>query len=190
MDITDKAQARLLEHPFKRRLLKICAHTDRSVAELAGATDAPLQRVHYHIRTLVAGGLLTVARTLPRGGRPIKYYRAVSDNFLIPDALADDPDRAFWAYMQGMFENRWARSQGSRCIRFLPNGKATMEKVAHPDDVPQDDMEAWVTAKLSPDAMRALHQDILALVKTAAAEADSRGAKTYLLHVATVPYRR
>lgn len=190
MQIQDKTQAVMFEHPLKRRLLMACAHRERTVRDLAEEMACPIQKAHYHVRTLVDCGLLRIARTEPRGGRPIKHYRSVADSFFIPNALADDPDRELWERMRSTFEDAWQRSDGGRRISFGADGRMKQEKVPARHEPEGLQAEAWLAVHLSPQDMRALHRDLAARVKAAAAEASSTDAKPFLVHLAAVPFKR
>jgi hypothetical protein len=68
-------------------LLPLLAHflrTTSSASEAAEALDAPLDDVYYRVRKLSGLGLLEVASTEKRAGRPIKRYRAAADAFFVP----------------------------------------------------------------------------------------------------------
>jgi hypothetical protein len=85
--ISGRAEAMALDHPVRSRLLLACAPRERSLTELAREFGQPLPKLHYHVGRLTACGLLRQERAEPRAGRPIRYYRAVAESFLI--SLAD-----------------------------------------------------------------------------------------------------
>jgi DNA-binding transcriptional ArsR family regulator len=85
--ISNRAEAAALDHPVRARLLLACALRERSLTELAQELGQPLPKLHYHLGRLTACGLLRQSRVEPRAGRPIRYYRAVAESFLI--SLAD-----------------------------------------------------------------------------------------------------
>jgi hypothetical protein len=71
-------------------LLPLLAHflrTTSSASEAATALDGDLDEVYYRVRKLSRLGLLEVASTEKRAGRPIKRYRAAADAFFVPFAL-------------------------------------------------------------------------------------------------------
>jgi hypothetical protein len=85
--ISNRAEAAALDHPVRSRLLMACALRERSLTELAKAIGQPLPKLHYHVGRLMACGLLRESRIARRAGRPIRYYRASAESFLI--SLAD-----------------------------------------------------------------------------------------------------
>lgn len=92
---------RVLAHPTRVRILRrmdelVRRHGRgkalRSPSELADELHEPLGNVSYHVRFLVEGGVLELAKTEPRRGAVEHYYRlAVSvEKFLAAvDALAE-----------------------------------------------------------------------------------------------------
>ena len=85
--VTTRAEAIALDHPVRSRLLMACVQRAQSLTQLARQLSQPLSKLHYHLGRLVGCGLLVVARTEQRPGRPIRYYRAVAKTFSI--SLAD-----------------------------------------------------------------------------------------------------
>lgn len=68
-------------------LLPLMAHFLRSTSsasEAAGVLDADLDDVYYRVRKLERLGLLELAETRARAGRPIKRYRAAAEAFFVP----------------------------------------------------------------------------------------------------------
>jgi len=89
--VTDPAMVRALLRDGAAHYLAPFLHEDHSVAEAAELLHVPLGKVHYWVRSLYDAGILTVLREVPRKGRPIKRYRAVAREFIVPaEALPED----------------------------------------------------------------------------------------------------
>ncbi|PTA67851.1 ArsR/SmtB family transcription factor [Deinococcus arcticus] len=58
-----------------------------SASEVARRCGRPLNTTHHHLTRLLGAGLVAIAGERPRGGRPIKLYRAVARTFRVPFAL-------------------------------------------------------------------------------------------------------
>ncbi len=77
-DITDLAVAKALAHPLRTRILAALEGRTRSPSELASELDASLGVVSYHVRRLVALGLVKLVRRVPRRGAVEHYYAATT----------------------------------------------------------------------------------------------------------------
>src|SRR5688500_17585725 len=73
--------------PKRRRILVQFLGRERSMADVGRALAMPLNRLTHHVGTFLRLGLLMVVREQARAGRPIRFYRAVADSFLVPGAL-------------------------------------------------------------------------------------------------------
>jgi DNA-binding transcriptional ArsR family regulator len=74
-----EAVARGALHPLRIRIIEKAAAAPNerfSPAELAAEFGEPLGNVSYHVRALVAEGLLAKAGTQPRRGAIQHFYRA------------------------------------------------------------------------------------------------------------------
>lgn len=89
--VKDEAQARLLSDPESSRNFHPFWGREETIAGAARELGRPVNAVHYRVKKLLAAGLLSVSRTVPRHGRAIRYYRSRADAFFIPDRLASYP---------------------------------------------------------------------------------------------------
>lgn len=64
--------------------------SDNSIAQAAKELGRPLGKVHYWTHRWHDLGLLTVASTTPRKGRPVRQYRTIADEFEVPPRLLPD----------------------------------------------------------------------------------------------------
>lgn len=91
MKITDPVMVRSLLRDGAAHYLAPFLHEDHSVSEAAELLRTPLTKVHYWVRSLCDAGLLHVVSEQPRKGRPIKRYRAIATEFVVPaEALPED----------------------------------------------------------------------------------------------------
>lgn len=82
--VRDPEQARLLSDPRGLRYFEPFLARTRSVSQAADEVGCALDTMYYRVRTFVDAGLLEVVEERPRAGRPIKLYRSVADEFVIP----------------------------------------------------------------------------------------------------------
>ncbi|HEY2178964.1 MAG TPA: winged helix-turn-helix domain-containing protein [Caulobacteraceae bacterium] len=82
--LDDPKAAGVLRHRRQRRILLSLIEDERSASELAGLTDTPLNLLHHHLGKFLRLGLVVVARTRPRAGAAIKFYRATAKTFFVP----------------------------------------------------------------------------------------------------------
>lgn len=80
-----------LLHPEHWPLLAALAEADRTVTDLCASLNLPMSHVHYRLGRLHRAGVIKVARTQPRAGRPIRHYRLDSTHWhaSTPDLPAD-----------------------------------------------------------------------------------------------------
>jgi hypothetical protein len=82
--IEDPEAARYLVEPSARRFLVPFIGRARTVSEVATELDVAVNAILYRVKRMMALGLVIVARTEPRRGRSVRYYRAASDTFFVP----------------------------------------------------------------------------------------------------------
>jgi DNA-binding transcriptional ArsR family regulator len=185
--ISNRSEAVALDHPVRSRLLLACAPRERSLTELAQELGQPLPKLHYHVGRLTACGLLRQERVEPRAGRPIRYYRAVAESFLISLAdmgesvaegmnrelrrsLAEETNRReFWLFYHtdevGRFRIRMIdRDGGGRGPNVF---------------------EHWKVLRLTAEQRKALAEEIAAVI--ARYEAASSAGEPFLVHAAFAP---
>ena len=82
--VRDAAAAELLMNPTTLRQLAPFLGEARSVSDAASETGDLPNTVLKRVERFLAAGLLEVAESVPRRGRPIKRYRTTADLFFIP----------------------------------------------------------------------------------------------------------
>lgn len=73
----------LVEHKTSRLLVPFMKR-ELSLTAAAHELAVKLSTLHHHAKRFIDAGLLEVARTERRAGRPIKYYRSTSKTFFVP----------------------------------------------------------------------------------------------------------
>jgi DNA-binding transcriptional ArsR family regulator len=89
-------EAKALAHPLRLRILRLCAQRELTNKQLADRLGSDPGTVFYHVRLLVAAGLLQQApvRTGDSGALE-KPYRSMGRSWWLDDPLADaEPDAA------------------------------------------------------------------------------------------------
>lgn len=77
-------QVEILTHPKSLRRLEPFIGCERTVKGAAELLDISQHAMLYWTRKFLELGLLVVVRTEPRAGKPIKFYRACAEHFIIP----------------------------------------------------------------------------------------------------------
>lgn len=90
--VESEAQAQLLGDPTKGSFIYPFMGQACSVAEAARRLGCSVQTMHYRVKQLLSLKLIEVVREEERAGRPIKYYRAISQAFFVPDELTPHAD--------------------------------------------------------------------------------------------------
>lgn len=95
--IREPAQARVALDPLRARLLAALAEP-ASAAQLATRLGLPRQKVNYHLRSLEASGLVTLAEERGHGGLTERLLVATAVAYVVSPAalgpLAADPERS------------------------------------------------------------------------------------------------
>jgi predicted transcriptional regulator len=181
------AQAAALDHPVRSRLLMACARRERSLTELAKEIGQPLNKLHYHVGRLTDAGLLRQSRTEARAGRPIRYYRAIAESFLISRADMAKPVAEAWSreLRQSLAEqaNRrelsllyHADEAGRLRVRLIdPEGHGRRSGA----------FDYWKVLRLTAEQRQALGQEMAALISRY--ETPSPSGDLYFVHAAFAP---
>jgi DNA-binding transcriptional ArsR family regulator len=184
--ISDRAQAAALEHPLRARLLMACVADERSLSDLQRLSGQTLPKLHYHVSRLLDSGLMRVSRQQARGGRPIRWFRAVAERFLVPQEFLDDlPGEALAAELR----NALQMSRGEVSLRYAadPQGNPIALLVRDEAARPPKSIELWRILKLSRGQRDALAGELAELfARYARAEAEP-GGETFLIHAAFAP---
>lgn len=182
-------EAAVFGHSQRWQVLLACAHADRSLSQLQRMFGLSLSKLHYHVGRLVESGLLSVSRVEPRGGRAIRYYRAVADTFVVPQELLPAPPR-------DRFEKELRQSLRALAIRrdlFLvytsdAAGRSRVQIRDCSDAATRARaIELWKVARLTPARRLELAQEMQALLARYGLPGDAPEGEPVLIHLAYAP---
>lgn len=173
-------------NPLRRRLLLLLAVRDYSLADLTKKTGQDLKFLHYHITELRKLGLLVVARTQRRAGRPIKYYRARASAFFVPSAVMPSPHaKALMVELSNSLAKQRQKSDEGVLYFVAEDGTPQMRPIQHllVEKFPGTDQ--WRVLRLSRAEALQLAKDISNCLKPYSVRQSD--GEPYLLHFALVP---
>ena len=201
--VRDPEQARLLLDARSRAQLAPFLGRSRSVSEAARDVGAKPNTVLRRVQRFVDAGLLVVAETRPRRGRPLRRYRAIADVFFVPFEASDAEDLEMAladreAWVSSLLRRSVVRARreaigvwGTRIYRD-DRGRVQVQMAVGPDADAQPPgrdgpavLSAWRDAiELDyPDA-KALQRELVELL---ARYQSKRGAQRYVLHLGLAP---
>jgi DNA-binding transcriptional ArsR family regulator len=185
LKIRDRKAAAALTDPFRRRILLMFIGNEYGVAELAHGTGIEIKRLHYHISALEKLGLLKVARSRPRAGRPIKIYRAAAPAFFVRAEIAPQPSSI---PLSGLLNESLAAARAGREEGMLyhidEGGEPRMKRIVSSDSRGVDAAtEAWRVLALSQKDAQQLSREVAAVIEK---YSDRTGA-SWLIHFAVAP---
>jgi hypothetical protein len=185
-DIGTPAAAAAFANARSRTVLLALAAEERSLGQLAGTTGLRLNLLHYHVTRLQALGLIEIARSETRPGRPVKIYRAVARAFFVPARLdGGETGEKLSAELRERLALARARSGGEGALYFVgDDGGPRMRRVG--GDEPAEAAEYWGLLDLS----RTDAAELAAEMKALLGRYRGRGratARPYLVHAALAP---
>lgn len=186
LQVHDPVQAAVFANPLRCRLLLACTSGERSLSDLHGELGQPLAKLHYHLGRLLDAKLLTVSRIEPRAGRPIRFYRAVAERFVVPqEALAELPGEQWATELRDLLQ----RSRGPVLLRYAytGQGRMTVNLVREEGGAQPRNFEGWRILSLSPRQRVALAKDLAEVLERHAKAEPEIGAEPYLAHAAFAP---
>ncbi|MBW6454597.1 MAG: hypothetical protein K0A98_01815 [Trueperaceae bacterium] len=197
--VRDPAAARALVRPSGLRRLTPFIGPPRTVTEVARETGERPNTILRRVQRLLALGLLEVADTRPRAGRPLRRYRATADVFFVPFEAtgAEDLEAALAerdAYWERLLRRHVVRARseamgvwGTRIYRDA-RGRVQVQTAVSPDanaSMLDDEMPAALSAWrdqvwLDHADAKALQRELYDLVQR---YQRARGAQRYVVHV-------
>lgn len=182
--VANRAQAAALENPLRARLLMACVAEERSLTDLQRLAGQTLPKLHYHVARLLDAGLLRVSRQQARGGRPIRFLRAVAQSFLVPqEFLGELPGEAMAAELRNLLQ----LNRGDVSLRYASGerGGFRMTLVRDEAEPSARAMELWQVFRLSRQQRDALAKELRELFERYA-KAEG-GSEAILAHAAFAP---
>lgn len=188
MKVTDLRVARVFLLSDKRRLLLELVEKARTVTEAAALLQRPVSWVHYHVMDLLDRGLVRVEWEKKRGGRPIKYYRAVSAEFKVPVELLEvGPGARLAAELRASLDEQLFQSEDAWVHFYVEEGRPKISKFGGRDANARA-AEFWQVVFLTEDEVRSFRAELQALMNRYK-ELPGPGTP-YLLHAAFAPRRQ
>jgi hypothetical protein len=185
--VESTAQAVAFTNVPRWQILLACARDEQSLSQLRTRFRMSLSKLHYHAGKLVELGLLRVSRTEPRGGRAIRYYRAIAESFVVSQELLPGTPGDRW-------EKELRESLRALAIRrdfYLvyglgPEGKPRVLLRDESDDARRSDaIEVWKVVRLTPAQRLALASEMQALL--ARYPDSAQDGEPVLIHCAFAP---
>jgi hypothetical protein len=182
LTVTDPGAAAALVDPQSRAMV-LAFHRPRSLAEAARAAGFDLKRLHHHVLRFCRLGLLEVAETRARAGRPIKLYRTTAQAFFLPHAAAPEllTERLSRELRAGL---RTAAAQPGKGMVFYADAGGVPRMEAARGDAPPQALEMWRVLRLSPDDRAAFAAELDGLF---ARYAQGARGPAYIVHAAVAP---
>lgn len=90
--VASQNAADALSAPHTIDLLRPLMNTALTITELSEALERPFAKVHYHVKKLLALGLLTASGTFLDKGRTRTRYCATAKRFFVPFAMTSASD--------------------------------------------------------------------------------------------------
>jgi hypothetical protein len=166
-----------------------CIRRERNLTELAEELGQPLQRLHYHQARLVDCGLLRVSRLESRKGRPIRYYRAIAEAFVV--SLADINEHVgetLARELRRSLAEQANRSELSLHYHLDQAGRMRVHLVDHVGRMGRSRaFDFWKILRLTTEQRRALAGELRAVVERYEAASVAAGGEQFLVHAAFAP---
>ena len=182
------AQAAALEHVLRPWLLLACARQERKLGDLARELGLPLPKLHYHLQRLVDCGLLRVARTEPRAGRAIKYYRAIAEVFIVSLAdVSEHVSEGLTRELRRSMSQEVNRRESYLRFHLDESGRARVSLV-NPEGgrLTRRALDHWKVMRLTAEQRVALAAELTAVIARYE-EASTDAGELYLVHAAFAP---
>ncbi|MBO9516584.1 MAG: hypothetical protein J7493_00805 [Porphyrobacter sp.] len=161
-----------------------CATTERSLSDLEKLTGQPLSKLHYHVTRLLEAELLQISREQARAGRPVRFFRAVAESFLVPEELLGDlPGDALATELRNLLQ----MNRGEVALRYAADGRGNFTIKLVRDETGPDPkaIELWQVFRLDRTQRNALARELIELFdRYSKAQA---GSETILAHAAFAP---
>lgn len=199
MVITNPKAAKLLTRAEVLAHLTPFMKEPRSLKEAATELALPIPNVHYWASKFLSLGLLEVVRVEQRVGKPVKYYRASAQRYVVPGALVPEghfehSERAwvgrFWSALERASPEILHRhgvevgleADGSLSINPYPDPPQPWDLLG--DEAPAA-LNTWSDAlHLDPSDAKALQRELWGLFDRYRRKA---GRHPYIVHLGLAP---
>ena len=183
--LRDRRAARAMRDPFRRHLVLWLVGRQASLAELAALAGKPISTMFSLVRNLEKLGLLKVAATVARRGRPIRKYTAAAPAFLAPAALDEEPRNSALERELRTSLELWGPQLTGTVYSTSGSGGMRITPI-HEDAEPHaQTADKWRIVALSAEQLRQLVDQIAHMLDQA--EANQSGTRKYLIRFAAAP---
>lgn len=186
--VTAGAQAAALEHILRPWLLLACAQKERSLGDLSRELGLPIAKAHYHVSRLLDCGLLRIAGTQARAGRPIKLYRAIAEVFVVSLAdISEHVSEGLTRELRRSLAQEVNRRDSYLRFRLDETGRAIVNLV-NPQGgrLTERALDHWKVMRLTADQRVALAAELTAVIARHE-EASTDSGELFLVHAAFAP---
>lgn len=185
LTIADTRAAAALVDPASRAMVLAFAGQPRPMAEVARDHDFDLKRLHHHVLRFCRLGLLEVAETRARAGRPIRLYRTTAEAFFVPHAAA--PELFTESLSRDLRAGlRLAATRPGKGMVVYADAHGIPRAEAAGGDTGPEAVEVWRIVRLTPRERADFAAEMGALIERYARQ-GGRGAAV-LVHAAIAPY--
>lgn len=187
--VEDPLQSACFENQLRGRLLVACGARERSLSDLSAELGAPLPKLHYHVQRLLEAGLLKVSRSEPRAGRPVRFFRAIAESFLVPQEGLPELPGARWAEELREALARDLGKGGDVALLYASSADGQfMVRLIRDENAPKPrGFEQWRIVHLAPAQRAALARDFVELLQRYSEAEAGPGNDAYLVHAAFAP---
>lgn len=185
LDIESERAAAAFSNTRVRALILHLVGHEHSLTQLRPMTGMGLSLLSYHLQRLLKLGLVDISREAARGGRPIKFYRAVAKTFYVPSHLClVMPGDNLSVELRANLERARRSNYGEGMLySYEPDVGPRMRRLQ--DGASANATEIWSVLKLSTAQAGRLAEEMRALIGRY--EAGPGKGISYLIHAAVAP---
>jgi len=133
--IVDPDAARFLTDASQRRYVGPFLRHEATVAQAAAELFVTTDDMYYRVKRMQRFGVLSVTRTEPRAGRPLKYYSVGARGLFVPFAATDyETVEAMLLAMESANQEQFTRSMAASLADLDASGVATWGCLVYADD--------------------------------------------------------
>ncbi len=153
--ISDLEAVRLLSDPFKLRLIKAFAESERTAADVAKLLEEPVTKLYRHVDALLDAGLIEIASETPKRGTVERTFRTTARRFEVDQSLfSGGPD-----------------SESAKLVRdVLGEAEDEIVHALENQDAELEPVLVRMVIKGRPDEVSKLQQELIDWVERVSAE--------------------
>ena len=200
--VTDPSAIQFLQQATRSRYLLPFVARASPLKPVADQLDVPVGKLAYWVRKMLGLNLIRLERIEGRKGSPIKFYRAVADELVVP--VTETSTEHDVALLEAQFGPIWERLLHSSVLTargLTPEWQIRLFRDQHGlhrlEVEPRQDLESlgmvwrqplnhWNLVRLHPHEAQHLRAELEAVLHRYHQRADEPGLEPYLMHVALV----